>query len=166
MMNKYERNFWLDLILLVIFLITLVSGILLWQKIPGSNAGAELADWMALHIVPGLLGLIGVILHIVWHWDWLKALRGRPLKSLKRPVRANRVIDRAIWFAFLSSNFFGFLSWLFPASLPGDALRIIIIFHAAAGVVWIVLLAAHLILHQKWIVSALPVHLKFFQRGV
>ena len=98
-MNKNERNFWLDWMMFIVFSITVVSGFLLWLVIPSSNtsafAGIDRAVWLAFHVGSGFLGLLGVIIHIAWHWYWLKALRGRSLRTLKRPVRANRVVDRS-----------------------------------------------------------------------
>ena len=157
-MSKNERNFWLDGTLFLAYLITAVSGVLLWLVIPrGSTslfAGIGRAEWLAMHEGSGLLGLMGVILHIVWHWDWLKALRGRSMKTLKKSVRANRVIDRIVWFSFICANVFGLLAWLLPARLPGEAVSIVDRLHVATSILWLVCLAAHLVLHQKWIVSA------------
>ena len=166
-MNKNERNFWLDGLMFLAFLITIVSGLFLWLVNPNSNssavAGIDRTVWLGFHIGSGLIGLLGVIIHIVWHWQWLKALRGRSLKTLKKPVLANRVIDRLTWFAFLSSNLFGILAWLLSASLPTGAIEIFEHVHAATSMAWLVFLAAHLVFHKKWIVSAFfryqPFHL-------
>jgi hypothetical protein len=132
-MSKNERNFWLDGIMFLAFLITIVSGLCLWLVNPNSNpsviAGIDRAVWQGLHVGSGLFGLLGVITHIVWHWHWLKALRGRSLKTLKRPVLANRVVDRLTWFAFISSNFFGILVWVLSASLPTGMIKIFEHFH-------------------------------------
>jgi hypothetical protein len=164
-MSKNERNFWLDGIMSFAFLLTTVSGFLLWLVIPNPNssvfAGIERAAWLAFHAGSGFLGLLGVVIHIVWHGQWLKALRGRPLGTLKRPVKANRVINRLTWFAFISANTFGMLAWLLSASLPTGAIRIFDRFHAATSLAWLFFLATHLVLHQKWIVSAIQRYLPF-----
>jgi len=94
-MNKNERNFWLDWMMFIVFSITVVSGFLLWLVIPNSNtsafAGIDRAVWLAFHVGSGFLGLLGVIIHIVWHWYWLKALRGRSLmdKSIKHRTNSS-----------------------------------------------------------------------------
>jgi Domain of unknown function (DUF4405) len=93
-MKQTERNFWLDVSLFVTFLSTAFTGLLLWRVMPNSNpsvfAGIDRTVWLAFHVGSGFLGLWGVIIHIVWHRYWLKALRGRSLRLLKRPVQANR----------------------------------------------------------------------------
>ncbi len=164
-MSKNERNFWLDWMMLFAFSITVVSGFFLWLVIPKSNtavfAGIDRTVWLALHIGSGFLGLLGVIIHIDWHWQWLKALRGKSLGTLKRPVQANRVINRLTWFAFISSNIFGILAWLLPASLPAEIIKIFDRLHVATGIVWLIFLVTHLVLHQKWIASAIQRYLPF-----
>jgi hypothetical protein len=164
-MSKNERNFWLDWMLLFAFSITLVSGLLLWLVIPSSNtsvfAGIDRTVWLAWHVGSGLTGLVGVIVHIVWHWEWLKALRGRPLRMMKRPVRANRVINRMTWVAFISSNIFGNLAWLLSAGMPTGVIKLFDRLHVVTGIAWLVFLATHLALHQKWITSAIQRYLPF-----
>jgi len=164
-MNKNVRNFWLDWAMFIVFSITVVSGFLLWLVIPRSDnsafAGIGRAVWLAFHVGSGLIGLLGVIIHIVWHWCWLKALRGRSLRTLKKSVLANRVVDRITWIAFIAANIFGMLAWLLSASLPAEAIKIFDRFHVAASIAWLVFLATHLVLHQKWIVSAIPRYLPF-----
>jgi len=157
-MNKNERYFWLDWTMFISFSITIASGILLWLVIPRAGAqvfaGIERAGWLALHAGFGLLGLAGVILHVVWHWDWLKALRGRSLRTLKRPVRANRIINRMTWFSFISANVFALMAWLLSAWMSAGAINIFVRLHVVTGMAWLVFLATHLLLHQKWIVLA------------
>jgi hypothetical protein len=137
------------------FLIAFVSGLLLWLVIPNSTisafSGISRAGWLTFHAGSGFSGLLGVIIHIGWHWDWLKALRGRSLCTLKKPVRANRVINRLTWFAFLSSTIFGMLAWLLSASMPIEAIRLFDRLHTATSITCMVLVATHLVLHQKWI---------------
>ncbi len=164
-MKQPERNFWLDVSLFVTFLSTVFTGLLLWRVIPNSNpsvfAGIDRTVWLAFHVGSGLLGLSGVIIHIVWHWSWLKALRGRSLRTLKRPVRANRVIDRITWIAFIATNVFGMLVWLLSAGLPAEAIKIFDRLHVTASIVWLVFLVAHLVLHQHWVESAIRRYLPF-----
>jgi hypothetical protein len=152
-MNKNGRNFWLDLTMFFAFLITIVSGFVIWTVT--GFAGMDRAIWLAVHEGFGAIGLLGVILHVVWHWDWLNALRGRSIRTLKKPVRTNRVVDRITWFAYIASNGFGMLAWLLPASVPGEVIRIFSRLHVATGLVWLAFLAIHLVLHQKWIVAAI-----------
>jgi hypothetical protein len=158
-MKMNERFFWLDVTMFIGFFITVVSGFVLWPVT--GFAGMDRAIWLAVHEGSGVIGLLGVILHIIWHWDWLKALRGRSLRTLKKPVRTNRVIDRITWFAFIASNSFGMLAWLLSAIVPGEAIIIFSRIHVATGMVWLVFLVIHLVLHQKWIGATTKRYLPF-----
>jgi hypothetical protein len=63
--------------------------------------GFSRSTWVSAHIYAGVAGIAGVILHITWHWDLLKALRGRSLSGMSTKLRANRVIDRITWVTFI-----------------------------------------------------------------
>jgi hypothetical protein len=164
-MKQTERNFWLDGSLFVTFLATVFTGLLLWRVRPHSDnsvfAGIDRAVWLAFHVGSGFLGLLGVIIHIVWHRYWLKALRGRSLRTLKRPVRANRVVDRLTWITFIAANIIGMLTWLLSAGLPAEASKIFDRLHVAASIIWLVFLVVHLVLHQHWVESAIRRYLPF-----
>ena len=87
-MNKTKHNFWLDVTIFMVFLITATTGFLLWRVIPHELGIAFLgfprSVWVTFHICSGIVGLAGVVLHVIWHWDWLKALRGRPLSGMSK----------------------------------------------------------------------------------
>ena len=154
-MNKTEHNFRLDVMIFVSLLITTVTGLFLWLVIPHKMGvvflGISRSAWVAAHIYSAVAGLAGIVLHIVLHWNWLKALRGRPLGGLPEKLRANRVVDRVMWFTFIATTVFGAAAWalhfgvdLYVVSIP-DRL------HVVCGVAWAILAAVHLALHWKWI---------------
>jgi hypothetical protein len=161
-MKKTEHNFLLDVMIFVSFLITTVTGLLLWLVIPHKMdvlfSGISRSAWVAAHIYSGLAGLAGVIMHIVLHWNWLKALRGRPLGELPEKLRANRIVDRVMWFTFIATNVFGAAAWalhfgadMYVVSIPGRL-------HVVCGVIWTILAAVHLVLHWKWITHTVRRH--------
>jgi hypothetical protein len=157
-MSNSERNFWLDLTLFIVYSVTVVSGFLLWLVIPHDAntafAGIDRGVWLGIHIGAGFWGLMGVILHIVWHWRWLKALRGRPFRMLKKPVLANRVVNRMAWISFIASNVLGLQAWLLPGILSTRVVFIFSRLHVAASITCLVFLTAHLLLHGGWVASA------------
>ena len=66
MFNKTKYNFWLDATIFIAFLITAITGLLLWLVIPheqGSQAlsllGLSRRTWVGLHDWAGLAMLIG-----------------------------------------------------------------------------------------------------------
>jgi nitrate reductase gamma subunit len=78
-MKQNERNFWLDSSLFIIFLSTIFTGFILWILIPHQTAAVILGlnrdFWRSVHICSGLAIAVGNVIHLIWHRDWLKALR-------------------------------------------------------------------------------------------
>ena len=154
-MKKTEHNFRLDVMIFVSLLITTITGLLLWLVIPHKMgfvfSGVSRSAWVAAHIFSGVAGLAGIVLHIVLHWDWLKALRGRPLAGMPKTLRANRVIDRVIWFTFIATNVFGAAAWALHFDADRYVVNVSDRLHGAFGLAWAILVAVHLALHWKWI---------------
>jgi hypothetical protein len=156
-MSRTEQNFWLDVTIFVALLITTITGSFLWLVIPHRLDIVFLSFsrgvWVAAHICFGVIGLVGVVMHIARHWGWLKALRGRPLNGMPEKVRANRVVDRVGWITFIATNLFGVIAWalhlgndIYFVSGPNRM-------HVGFGFVWAILMIVHLALHWKWIAS-------------
>lgn len=158
-MSKTEHNFWLDVTMFMALLITTVTGLFLWLVIPHtvdvSFLGLARRMWVVIHISSGFVMLAGVVMHIVWHWQWLKALRGRPLRAIPKQVRANRVVDRLIWITFITTNVFGVIAWTLHFGDDTCVLSVADRLHVVTGVAWVVILIVHLALHWKWTVSAI-----------
>jgi hypothetical protein len=157
MMNKTKHNFWLDVIIFVALLITTITGFFLWLVIPHKLdivfLGCSRSVWSAAHIYSGVVGLAGIVMHIVWHWDWLKALRGRRLSRMPEKLRANRVVDRIMWITYIATNLFGAVAL---ALHFGDGIYVVGVpdrVHVVFGVTWTILATVHLALHWKWITS-------------
>jgi len=157
MMRKAETNFWLDAALFVALLLTTATGLALWRFLPhspiASFAGLSRPVWLMVHGVAGALAAAGIVLHVVWHRDWLRALRGRPLREMSKKLRANRVVDRVMWLCFIAANICGALSAASHLYENSDAVRVPERLHVAFGVAWTVLTIVHLGLHAKWIAA-------------
>jgi hypothetical protein len=155
-MNQNERNFWLDSILFILFLSTMVTGSILWQLIPHQITALFLGFnrdfWRSFHISSGLAMVVGSLIHIIWHRDWQKAMRKRPMASLPSKLRANQVVDRFIGIAFLAASIFGALDWIIPKGENGIGITGHL--HVAFGIAWLLGIVVHLALHKQWIASA------------
>jgi Domain of unknown function (DUF4405) len=156
-MSRTERNFWLDMIIFASLLITTITGFILWLVIPHKLDVVFLrfarSVWVAVHVYSGAVGLAGIVMHIVWHWDWLKSLRGRPLSRMPGKLRSNRVVNRVMWIIYIATNVFGATAW---ALHFGDDIYVVRIpdrLHVVFGIAWTILTIAHLALHWKWITS-------------
>ncbi len=155
MNNKTTSNFWLDVTIFLAFVLSVTTGVLLWWGIPHQPGidflGFPRALWVTFHICSGLMSLAGVITHVAWHWDWLEALRGRPINGLSEKLRLNRIVDRIIWITFIAANVSGALAW---AMHLGDDIYSVTApdrLHVMLGIALTILLTVHLELHWKWI---------------
>lgn len=157
MTRKAELNFWLDLAVFVVQLMMIVTGTVVLGILPHSLTanflGLSRSVWLAAHVGAGVLGLAGVVLHIVWHRDWLKALRGRSLREMPRKLRANRVVDRAMWLCFIVANVCGALTAALHLSGVSVGVGVPERLHVVFAIVWVVLTIVHLGLHSKWIAA-------------
>lgn len=162
-MNKTEHNFWLDVTIFVALLITTITGFLLWLVIPHKLdiifLGFSRNMWVAAHICLGVVGLAGIVVHIVMHWGWLKALRGRPLSGMPEKVRANRIVDRILWITFIATNVFGAIAWAFHFGDDANIVSVPDRLHVVFGVAYTILMSVHLALHWKWIASTTQRHI-------
>jgi hypothetical protein len=161
-MKQSNRNFWLDVIILVTFVLTAFTGMLLWLLIPHQSTDAFLGSsrhfWLTAHICSGLTSVAGSVVHVIWHRLWLKALRRRRIASLPSKLRSNRVMDRFIWITFLATFGFGMLDWIIPAR--ENSVTIFSRLHVAVGIACLLGITVHLALHTKWIISTVKSNLQ------
>jgi hypothetical protein len=167
-MKRTERNFWLNVILFVTCLATVFTGLLLWLFIPRQAdtvlLGFDRHFWLTAHIISGLTSVAGSVLHVIWHREWLKALRGRRIASLPAKIRSNRMTDRYIWITFIATNVFGALDWIIPA--PENSVGILSRLHVAFAIACLLGIAVHLALHSKWITSTVKRNLRVKREGL
>jgi hypothetical protein len=159
-MKRSERNFWLDMVLFTTSLLTAFTGFTIWLlnqpqtalSFPGNNR----EFWLMAHTYCSLSSMFCTVIHVVWHKEWLSALRGRSVSSLPLKLKANRILDRIIWIAFLSASGFSFLDLVFPGT--GNRVSILGRLHVAFAIVLLVGIIVHLVFHRKWISSIIKNH--------
>jgi hypothetical protein len=168
-MSRTEHNFWLNVTIFVVLLITSITGCILWLVIPYKLdvvfLGFSRSAWVFTHICSGVVGLAGNVIHIARHWGWLKALRGRNIRGMPEKLCANRVVDRVMWITFITTNVFGAIAW---ALHFGDNIYIVRVpdrLHVVFGVTWTILMIVHLALHWKWIAYTTQRYLNVILKG-
>jgi hypothetical protein len=154
-MKQTKRDFWLDVTIFVALLITTITGFILWlvisHKLDIVFLGFSRSVWVVAHIYSGVVGLASIVIHIVRHWGWLKALRGYHLSGMPEKLRTNRVVDRIMWITYIATNVFGAIAWTLHFGDDIFVVRGPDRLHVVFGVAWTILAIVHLVLHWKWI---------------
>ena len=87
-MKKIQLNAFVNIVAFIAVLISLVSGIVLWQALPHGSGfrggrgflaeqffwGLDRSAWLDLHYISSLAFGILVIYHLILHWNWIKCL--------------------------------------------------------------------------------------------
>jgi len=75
-MKRVKLNALIDIFSLIFFLVSLISGIVLWIVLPsgGGFQGINRRGWINIHIISSLVFAILVICHHILHWNWFKNL--------------------------------------------------------------------------------------------
>ncbi len=78
-MNKLKINYLVDFIAFISFLVTSVTGLIIFIFLPSGVRQGRLQEfigitkevWNFIHIWAGILMLVLVIIHLILHWDWI-----------------------------------------------------------------------------------------------
>ncbi len=172
MLGKTKTNFWLDLTILTTFLLTALTGLLLWLILPGGRGSGETvllgltrSEWIDLHNWVGLALLAGVTLHLALHWKWISCVSRRYFRKLARQARINFSLNTVLFVAFFLANLSGLIIWLvlpsggfqggrnpfYNATLLSLTRHQWQDLHLWTGLAMIVVLINHLVLHWDWL---------------
>lgn len=172
MVNKTKANFWLDMVLLTLFATTAITGLLLWLIVPGGRDNQGLTfltlthyDWNEIHVWAGIGMLIGSMVHLVWHWQWISCIADRIFGKVAQQARLNFWLDVLLFTFFLLVNVSGLLVWFVLPSggfqggrNPFYNMTILALtrqdwrdLHLWTGVTLTIVLIVHLVLHWRWI---------------
>ncbi|MBN1993014.1 MAG: hypothetical protein JW953_09950 [Anaerolineae bacterium] len=144
MMTKQKKNFWLDIILLVLFIVTIVS-----------PAGHHSTVGLMIHSVAGAIMILGSLVHVAWHWDWVKANILRYPRVPGRAVLANRRIDLLLLVLLVLCGGSGLLVWVMDLTSLNQVIflqRHWAGLHRLTGMAMFLLMGPHLAHHAKWLV--------------
>ncbi|HNT26215.1 MAG TPA: hypothetical protein PKM21_17745 [Anaerolineales bacterium] len=106
------------------------------------------SGWTAIHVVTGSLLVLGSAVHLMSNRAWVKAVNRRPVGSLSRGVRRLWHTNLGLLIAGAICALTGVL-WLVSPALQLNRL------HTLSGLLMIVLLFIHLILHFRWLVNTI-----------
>lgn len=188
--SRQTRVNWLiDAALFVSALTAVVSGIyfLFWPSgfqggrnaIYSTTILLERAEWSDLHTWGGVLMVVAVLIHFVYHWPWVTQMSKRVAKAVRgkgthmsRGARVNLIADAAVALCFvitaISGCYFLFVStggmqggrnigWD-PGFLFSRTTWDLI--HTYSGVAMIIAALVHFAIHWRWVTK---VTAKFFK---
>jgi len=96
MSDKVRRNYVLDVVIAVAFILSAISGLVFLLAGSGGYQGgrnpgfrAEVLDvsrwaWKDLHTWASLAMIAGVVVHFVLHWNWVVCMTKRVLQPVRR----------------------------------------------------------------------------------
>lgn len=102
-MNKGTRNYLVDSVIGASFLISALSALVFliptsWIDFSVSTTPTVLwlnfGIWQALHKYSGIVMLIGISVHQLLHWSWIKAMTIKVLKQLNLPQLKRTELSR------------------------------------------------------------------------
>ncbi len=158
-MSTGRRNFWLDVVLAILFVVAIDSGLAMWMIDVAGPAipflGRTLHIWQHIHGLTVMFMVIGVIVHLLWHWKWVKAAFRPGLKP--QQVKINRMLDVLLFISFnlvmlsgLSSHGEGHAAAAAQAQV--NSVRVDP-FHLLTGIGLLLIVLVHQALHWKWIMA-------------
>lgn len=137
-MNK--RNFLIDIILLIAFLIAMVPDLL----------GNTIHEWL------GLALLAVFVVHLFLHWDWIIGVGSKFFKILWHSSRLKFFVDILAFIAFITVSLSGIL--ISESALPALGLRIDQVgmawkrLHSLSADASVLLIGLHFALNWSWVV--------------
>jgi len=73
-MNRMRFNYWIDILLLISFVVSAVSGFVL-------KIGTDKVAWMQWHTISSFVMVFLVLVHLVLHFKWLSVMTKSLFKS-------------------------------------------------------------------------------------
>ncbi len=148
--TKAARNYYVDIVSFVPFLLSILSGIvMLIYHISGNSdykiIGFGREKWLLAHQILSLIALPFIFLHLSLHSFWLKKLFSLQLKSNHKGKNIT------LFIVFILCVTTSLLSWLvFKDSVIGNLLRGL---HNKLGVIMTLFFILHISAYSKWLIN-------------
>ena len=124
--------------------------------------GITLHLWQHIHGITVIGMVIGVIIHLLWHWKWVKAAFRPGLKP--QQVKINRLLDVLLLVTFSLAILSGLHSHGESHAAAAALTQINSVrvdpFHLLTGIGLLLIVLAHQVLHWQWIMATARRNLK------
>ena len=181
--SAQTRNNWLidALVFLGAFLASMSGIYFLFLPVGGYQGGRNPSygltilfsrtTWSDLHTWGGILMIVAVLVHLTWHWSWVKMMSRRVWRafrgmgsSFSRGAILNVIVDLGVALGFLVAAVSGIYFLFVPAGYqggrtPGWDPNLLFsrttwdLLHTWGAIVMIVAALLHLIIHWRWITN-------------
>ena len=143
-----KTNLTLDIALLAVFLVVTNP----------SLTGMTVHEWLALAFAAA------IVIHLLFHWNWLVAVAKQFFKKLFHQSRLNYIVD-ALFFVAVSATMLSGLI-ISKSVLPAIGIQLDIsrewkTIHTLASDISLLMIGLHFSLHFKWVVSHLKRYLVY-----
>ena len=155
--TKATRNYLVDMIAFLPFLLLLVTGIIMLMYHAGKPYSEETMGltgnvWLITHKILTVIALPLIMVHLFFHYEWLKKLFTFTLKN------KHKGLNITLFVLFILCVLTSLLSWLvFNDSNIGKAMKGI---HNKFGILLIIFFVIHISNYFKWIVNMTKIILK------
>jgi thiosulfate reductase cytochrome b subunit len=150
--SKSSRNYYLNLITIIPFLLLLISGIVVLRYHTGEayetiTLGLNGQKWLTVHRIFALIVIPLIVVHLWLHGYWVKRLFSYKQKSKGK----NNDMNIALFVVFILTALTALISWIVFSGKPAaDLLREV---HNKLGFALIFFFIIHLANYFKWLVN-------------
>jgi len=121
-----------------------------------SLTGMTVHEWLALAFAAA------IVIHLLFHWNWLVAVAEQFFKKLFHQSRLNYMVDALFFVAMTAAMLSGLM--ISKSVLPAIGIQLDVshgwkMIHTLASDVSLIMLGLHFSLHFKWVVSHLKRYL-------
>jgi hypothetical protein len=104
-MSKAKLNYWLDAVIGVAFLTSAVTGLAFLLMGSGGYQGGQNPNfrtallglsrgtWSDLHTLASVVMIVGVLVHLVFHWTWIVCMTKKALPAPPRRIVQEEVCE-------------------------------------------------------------------------
>lgn len=148
--SKSEKNYYVDIVSLLLFLILLFSGIIMLGYHAGKSATQSTLNfsydfWMQTHIIFAVISFVAICIHLSLHINWFKKLFSGKTNN------KHWVSNLILIFLFLITTLTSILPWL--NIVNSDYKSLLLGIHNKFGLLLLIFFVVHLFSYFNWLVN-------------
>lgn len=158
--SKSRRNYYVDMVVLLLFLILLSTGIIMLSYHAGKPYSEFILNkdgnfWLNTHIVNAMITFVMISIHLSLHLNWFKKLFSGKQKN-KYWIR-----NLILIIIFLSTTLTSIFPWLVLGE--SNTASMLLGIHNKLGLLLIAFFVIHLLSYSRWLINMTK---KVLKKGV